>query len=384
VLPRCGSRHASREQAICAALATEQALRVGAALRARPGDEPLDEAITRAMVEQYDAQPSGHRDRWREAVTDPSRNSAHRERCRASGSAKDVGQPGRARPPRRASCDRVPCPDPTRSTESDMMTTSRYQWKRTHPGLVALREAVDPVRRRVVDHPVYGGLDDLERVRVFLGIHVFAVWDFMSLLKTLQRELTCVAVPWVPSGPAASRRLINEIVLVEESDTLGEGHTSHFELYLRAMARAGADTGPIAAFVDRLREGESVARALKLAGAPQGAVDFIATTWGIIESAPVHCQAAAFAFGREDLIPEMFRQVVRIDDAGGALAVFKDYLARHVVVDDEQHTPMAMAMLVDLCGDDPVKWEGCANTVRTALEARVALWDAVVAGFPVR
>ena len=261
------------------------------------------------------------------------------------------------------------------------MANSRYQWDRTHPGLVSLQQAIEPVRREVVTHPIYQELNSLERVRTFLGGHVFAVWDFMSLLKTLQRELTCVEVLWVPSGPTASRRLINEIVLVEESDELGEGYVSHFELYLGGMTQAGADRGPIDAFVGLLRGGTPVLEAVKRAEVPRAAADFIAATWHIIETGPVHCQAAAFAFGREDLIPEMFEQVIKIDDAGGALETFRDYLARHIEVDGEQHTPMAMQMLIDLCGDDRAKWEDCADAVRSALEARVALWSAILASF---
>ncbi|MDH6109403.1 hypothetical protein P3T36_000175 [Kitasatospora sp. MAP12-15] len=257
------------------------------------------------------------------------------------------------------------------------MSTNRYHWDRQHPGLAALQQAIDPARRAVLSHPMYRRLDSLEAVRGFQQTHVFAVWDFMSLLKSLQRSLTCISLPWVPSGPTASRRLINDIVLVEESDEFGEGFISHFELYLAGMTQSGADTAPILAFVEQLREGRAVTEALKLAAAPQAAADFVAVTWDIIESAPVHCQAAAFAFGREDLIPEMFQQVIGIEDAQGQLGSFKDYLARHIEVDGEQHTPMAMQMLIDLCGDDDAKWSACAATVRTALEARLALWTAI-------
>ncbi|WP_395292753.1 DUF3050 domain-containing protein [Kitasatospora hibisci] len=262
------------------------------------------------------------------------------------------------------------------------MSTNRYHWDRSHPGLTGLQQAIEPLRREVVTHTVYGGLTSIERVRTFLDRHVFAVWDFMSLLKSLQRELTCVDVPWVPNGPTASRRLINEIVLVEESDELGEGFTSHFELYVEGMRQAGADPGPVEEFLALLGAGTSVPEALKAAGVPQAAVDFTATTWEIIENAPVHCRAAAFAFGREDLIPDMFAQVIRIEDPDGALTVFKDYLARHIEVDGEQHTPMAMQMLIDLNGEDEAKWAACAETVRLALQARVRLWTAIEEAFP--
>ncbi len=257
------------------------------------------------------------------------------------------------------------------------MTSSRYHWDRGHPGLSSLQRSIELERKKVLAHPVYQALNSRVDVAVFLEHHVFAVWDFMSLLKSLQRNLTCVEVPWVPDGPAASRRLVNEIVLVEESDEFGDGYISHFELYLNGMAEAGAETGPIISFIDLLRAGRPVAEALISVSVPAPAAAFVNATWDIISSAPVHCQAAAFAFGREDLIPEMFEQVIRIDDASGNLGTFKDYLARHIEVDGEQHTPMAMQMLIDLCGENAEMWNECAKTVQTALDARYALWDGI-------
>src|SRR5713226_5631351 len=256
---------------------------------------------------------------------------------------------------------------------------SRYDWGQTHPGIERLEKAVDPARSRVVSHPLYKNLDSLDAVVTFMEYHVFAVWDFMSLLKSLQRNLTCVEVPWVPTGPAGSRRLINDIVLVEESDEFRGGFISHFELYLDGMTEAGADTSVINAFIDRLRARRPVLQAIDEAGVPAPAAEFVRLTWGLIESAPVHAQAAAFAFGREDLIPDMFQQVVGVNERLGSLDTFVDYLARHIEVDGEEHTPMAMQMLADLCGDDDAKWADCARTINLALAARARLWDGILA-----
>ncbi|WP_433325170.1 DUF3050 domain-containing protein [Spirillospora sp. CA-294931] len=256
---------------------------------------------------------------------------------------------------------------------------SRYDWAKEHPAIDKLKKVIEPARAEVVGHPVYTRLRTIEDVRVFTENHVFAVWDFMSLLKNLQRTLTCVEVPWTPRGSGESRRLINDIVLVEESDELGDGFVSHFELYVRAMEEAGADTGPVEAFLERIRSGAGVRAALTDASVPRAAAAFTATTWDFIENAEPHRQAAAFAFGREDLIPEMFDQVVGIGERDGRLATFCDYLARHIEVDGEEHTPMAMAMVADLCGDDTAKWDDCADTVTGALAARGALWDGIVA-----
>jgi hypothetical protein len=254
---------------------------------------------------------------------------------------------------------------------------SRYDWGEFHPGIERLKDAVEPARQKVVSHPLYHELKSLPAVVGFMEHHAFAVWDFMSLLKSLQARLTCVQVPWVPSGPTGSRRLINDIVLVEESDELGDGFISHFELYLDGMRQAGADTAPVDAFIELLRAGEPVIPALTAAGVPGPAAEFVTTTWEFIEDAPVHCQAAAFAFGREDLIPDMFDQVAALNAELGRLSTFVDYLRRHIQVDSEEHTPMAMRMLADLCGDDEGKWAACEDAINAALAARVRLWDGI-------
>jgi hypothetical protein len=254
---------------------------------------------------------------------------------------------------------------------------SRYEWDQKDLRIDRLRTAVEPARKKVLSHQLYHELTGLGAVVTFMEHHVFAVWDFMSLLKTLQCSLTCVRVPWIPSGPTASRRLINDIVLVEESDEFGDGFISHFELYRDGMRQSGANTQPIDVFIELLRGGGTVIPTLKRAGAPGPAAEFVATTWEFIENPSVHCQAAAFAFGREDLIPEMFDQVAALNAELGVLTTFVDYLRRHIQVDSEEHTPMAMQMLADLCGDDEGKWIECEETINKAYAARLQLWNGI-------
>lgn len=256
---------------------------------------------------------------------------------------------------------------------------SRYDWGQTHPGITRLEEAVSAERTAVVTHPLYAALDNHAAIVTFMQHHIFAVWDFMSLLKSLQRSLTSVTVPWVPSGFTGSRRLINDIVLVEESDELQGGFISHFELYVGGMEQAGADTKVINDFIDLLRTGSSVESALVEARVNPVSAEFVRTTFRFIDTLPVHCQAAAFAFGREDLIPDMFQQVIKVNQEGGKLDTFVDYLARHIEVDGEEHTPMAMQMVTDLCGDDDAKWAEAAEAVNAALAARQKLWSGILA-----
>jgi len=155
---------------------------------------------------------------------------------------------------------------------------SRYDWGDTHPGIEKLKARITPARELVVAHPLYSALDNHKAITTFMEHHVFAVWDFMSLLKSLQRQLTCVDLPWVPSGPTGSRRLINDIVLVEESDELRGGFISHFELYLDGMTQAGASRSTIDSFIDRIRGGAGVAESLVSAGVPAPSAEFVNTT----------------------------------------------------------------------------------------------------------
>jgi hypothetical protein len=146
------------------------------------------------------------------------------------------------------------------------------------------------------------------------------------------------------------------------------------------MEQAGANCSVIRRFLELVAAGTPVLDSMDQAGAPSPSKEFVRETWRFVEAAPVHCQAAAFAFGREDLIPDMFARVVAVDEqSDGAFGTFVDYLSRHIEVDGEQHTPMAMQMLADLCGDDDRKWQECTETVNTALRARLHLWDGIVA-----
>ena len=242
-----------------------------------------------------------------------------------------------------------------------------------------LQARLQPLYQQLAAHPLYRSLARVEDLRLFMESHVFAVWDFMSLLKTLQRGLTCVEVPWMPSRYPEARRLINEIVLGEESDVYKGMAISHFELYLLAMHKGGASTAGIDALVAALHEGKGIHTALDTCGAPEEATRFVRDTFALIESRGLHAVAAAFTFGREDLIPDMFRGLVRDlnRELHGTLSTFIWYLERHIEVDGDEHGPMALRMVSNLCGEDDRKWAEAEEAATFALTARLRLWDGI-------
>jgi hypothetical protein len=241
--------------------------------------------------------------------------------------------------------------------------------------------SLDPLRERLVTHPLYAHLRDEETVRVFMAAHVFAVWDFQSLLKALQRQMTCVEVPWLPTSDADARRLVNEIVLDEESDQApGGGYLSHFELYLQAMHECGADTAPMESLLGSLRAGMSVEEALSATGLPPGAAPFVRATMAIARSPDPHRVAAAFAYGREEIIPAMFGRLVNrlADLSPRSWGTFRYYLDRHIQADEDRHGPQARLLVERLCGSDDIRWSEAAEAARISLEARDKLWNEIV------
>lgn len=234
------------------------------------------------------------------------------------------------------------------------------------------------LRSQIVNHQVYTQISGLPELRIFMEHHIYAVWDFMSLLKALQINLTSTTLPWFPVGNAKTRQLINEIVAGEESDLDEKGDIkSHFELYLDAMEQVGANTQPIRTFINSLQLGKTFAEAYEIADVPVVAQQFMDSTFAIIKENKNHVTASAFTFGREDLIPNMFHSI--INDLNSAnpnqISIFKYYLDRHIEVDGDHHSHLAIEMISELCGTDEKAWQEASAVAKVALQQRINLWD---------
>ena len=178
-------------------------------------------------------------------------------------------------------------------------------------------------------------IQTIEDLRIFMENHVFAVWDFMTLLKTIQASVVPSTTPWVPTKGNRSNiaRMINEIVLCEESYVdLSGGSISHFDLYLQAMLEVGADIGPITTFLDEYSKGSLTA----FSYIPPAPRSFVLHTLKTASDGP-HCAAASFAYGRETIIPTMFTKILRqLEISAIDAPKFHYYLQRHIEVDGDR------------------------------------------------
>ena len=243
----------------------------------------------------------------------------------------------------------------------------------------SIENSIKGMRHSLRNHPLYDSIKEVDDVRIFMENHVYAVWDFMTLLKALQQELTTVSVPWTPSKQPILARFINEIVHGEESDLneLGEP-MSHFEMYLDAMNEVGASTAKIEHFIRLVESNSPVGFSLKEMRLHNAVQDFVNYTFSLIETQKLHIIAASFTFGREDVIPDMFLEIIeksRIE--GHHYSKLKYYLERHIELDGDQHGPLSLQMVEHLCGNDESKWSEVETVAKQSLQKRINLWDAI-------
>jgi len=246
-----------------------------------------------------------------------------------------------------------------------------------HP-IEKIKINIEPLRNQIIKHKVYEAIKTPEDLKVFMQYHVFAVWDFMSLLKALQNSLTCTSVPWFPKSSGDIRYLINEIVVGEECDLDAYGNRkSHFELYIDAMKQCNANIIQIETFIGQLRIKPDLNNALEMANAPEAAADFVKYTFDVVNSQKDHILAAVFTFGREDLIPAMFHSLINDIDREfpDSISIFKYYLERHIEVDGDHHSQLAIKMTERLCDNNKLFWEEAEAWVIGALHKRIALWN---------
>ncbi len=242
-------------------------------------------------------------------------------------------------------------------------------------------EQLAPYRKKLKEHELYTSIKSINNIQLFTEYHVFAVWDFMSLLKELQIQLTCVSIPWKPKGFPKASRLINEIVWDEESDIDHNGISmSHFEMYLNSMTLIKSNPHKINSLIKNWDINLSANKNIENEKLPVFIKNFLKFTFKTISLKKPHITSAVFTFGREDLIPDMFIEIlknIKIDNKINIKPLIY-YFERHIELDTDEHGPLALEMVNDLCGSDKNKWYEALDYSKKAMEMRIKLWDGIL------
>ncbi|MAK46614.1 MAG: heme oxygenase [Opitutae bacterium] len=244
-------------------------------------------------------------------------------------------------------------------------------------------DSLTPLKEKLANHRIFERINSIQELKVFMEHHIFAVWDFMSLLKKLQKDLVPSGSPWVPNPNGNLVRFINEIVMEEESDqAYGNGaeisYTSHYQIYLDAMTEVGASTETISRFVEMVKS-EGINSAMQKINLPDPSRLFMSHTFKLINEGKSHEIAASFAIGRESIVPLMFKRILdqsKLED--DQVPVFRYYLVRHAELDGDHHGPMAHKLLENMSAGDPKIQQEIIEQATKSIEQRIFFWDGVL------
>jgi Protein of unknown function (DUF3050) len=96
---------------------------------------------------------------------------------------------------------------------------------------------------------------------------------------------------------------------------------------------------------------------MKRTGVPPHVQAFVAHTMGLAQSGSTEEVLAAFFYGREDIIPEMFRRLQKTlpgaRQDNDPLRHFIYYIDRHIELDGDAHGPTGRESLENLVGHSP-------------------------------
>ena len=244
-------------------------------------------------------------------------------------------------------------------------------------------DSLTPLKEKLANHRIFERINSIQELKVFMEHHIFAVWDFMSLLKKLQKDLVPSGSPWVPNPNGNLVRFINEIVMEEESDQAYNNgaeisYTSHYQIYLDAMTEVGASTETILRFVEMVKS-EGINSAMQKINLPEPSRLFMSHTFKLINEGKSHEIAASFAIGRESIVPLMFKRILdqsKLED--DQVPVFRYYLVRHAELDGDHHGPMAHKLLENMSEGDPEIQQEIIEQAIKSIEQRIFFWDGVL------
>eukprot|EP01047_Picozoa_sp_COSAG01_P002064 COSAG01_NODE_52_length_31456_cov_125.226648_22_plen_254_part_00 len=228
------------------------------------------------------------------------------------------------------------------------------------------------------EHAIYKSLNNISALKCFMSYHLYAVWDFMNLLTYLQQSLTCISLPWKPTVSAKTTRLINEIKLEEESDLINGVHTSHFMYYLSTFKKIGDLPKDVKNFIADLEKPNiKYSTLIKQKYINPSIQNFLKHSYDAIENS-ILATAATFTYARETLMSDMLNQILKQQSKQmQQIKDFNSYLTRHIALDGDKHSFLALDLIDELCKNSKDKIK-VLEYAKKGIQYRILLWDDIL------
>ena len=240
------------------------------------------------------------------------------------------------------------------------------------------KKKLNDLKQEIIAHPLFANKLEPRHICKFMESHIFAVWGFMSILKSLQKLITPNNLPWMPNKNTMNGlvNFVNEIILCEESDYIeGIGYISHFEIYLLAMKNMGARTDQLDKLTSIIADKGYNKKYLDDIDASDEVKSFLKHDMEVSMNGTLPEIVGAFTLGREKVIPNMFGYILPAIKETSTSGHLITYLERHIDIDGDRHGPLSMKLLDASCDKNQLSL-AYATAVKS-LELRLLVWDKV-------
>ena len=244
--------------------------------------------------------------------------------------------------------------------------------------LVNNKNKLKELRDKITTHPLFESKLEPKQICKFMESHIFAVWGFMSILKSLQKKITSNNLPWLPNENTKNglTNFVNEIILCEESDYIdGIGFISHFEIYLLAMKSMGARSDQLDMLVSKITDNGYDEKFIDDINVSIEVKNFLKNDLQVSMRGTLPEIVGAFTLGREKVIPNMFRYILPAIKESPTSKYLITYLERHIEIDGDRHGPLSMKLLDVSCSKEQLNI--AYTTAMKSLELRLLVWDRI-------
>ena len=240
------------------------------------------------------------------------------------------------------------------------------------------KKKLNDLKQKITTHPLFANKLEREHICKFMESHIFAVWGFMSILKSLQKMITPNNLPWIPNRNTKNGlvNFVNEIILCEESDFIeGIGYISHFEIYLLAMKHIGAETDQLDKLTSKISDKGYSEKYIDDIDASDEVKSFLKHDLDVSINGTLPEIVGAFTLGREKVIPNMFSYILPAIEESSSSHHLITYLKRHIDIDGDRHGPLSMKLLDVSCNKEQLNLAYAAAI--KSLDLRLLVWDKV-------
>ena len=234
-----------------------------------------------------------------------------------------------------------------------------------------LIKLIEAKTQKLSHHEVYSKVTSRAQISCFMSYHIFAVWNFIKLLKSLQIKTSIALRSQALECSGETRDLIGKIVFAEESELYPYGQpTEYFAVYLGAISELEVNSNFLWTFLTSKHSLQSL---------KPGIQELVGYNLTLAETGTIGEIAAAFFCGREPVSYQLFTSIIKIlKQDGKECPNLINYTEKLNQENSRQVGTLVLKLLDYFCKDETDKVFALQAGLE-ALNLREQLWNYALA-----